>query len=105
MRTVGALRLILNANIVAGMTFELANENCLRFTYVDGIYMLKGNAKDIDQLHSAIENRLREISKRIKTYGNQEQKEENDAVDKTNVDVDEDESKELKDSLEDEDKN
>lgn len=41
MRTVGALRLILNANIVAGMTFELANENCLRFTYVDGIYMLK----------------------------------------------------------------
>ena len=41
MRTAGAYRLILNALIVAGMTFELASENCLRFTYIDGIYMIK----------------------------------------------------------------
>ena len=41
MRTTGALRVILNAHIVAGMKFELANDNCLRFTYVDGIYLIK----------------------------------------------------------------
>ncbi|KAH9412722.1 Ran-binding protein 3 [Dermatophagoides pteronyssinus] len=67
MRTAGAYRLILNALIVAGMTFELASENCLRFTYIDGIYMIKANPKDIDQLHSAIEHRLREISKRMRS--------------------------------------
>lgn len=68
MRTAGAYRLILNALIVAGMTFELASENCLRFTYVDGIYMIKANPKDIDQLHSAIEHRLRDISKRARSH-------------------------------------
>lgn len=67
MRTSGALRVILNAHVVAGMKFELANDNCLRFTNVDGIYMIKANPKDIDQLNSAIEYRLREITKRVKT--------------------------------------
>lgn len=41
MRTSGALRVILNAHIVAGMKFELVNNHCLQFTYVDGIYMIK----------------------------------------------------------------
>ncbi len=41
MRTTGALRVILNAHLVAGMKFEPANDNCLRFTNVDGIYMIK----------------------------------------------------------------
>ena len=41
MRTSGVLRVILNAHIVAGMKFELANDNCLRFTNVDGIYLVK----------------------------------------------------------------
>ncbi|KAI2806144.1 hypothetical protein RDWZM_009288 [Blomia tropicalis] len=71
MRTTGALRVILNAHIVAGMKFELANDNCLRFTYVDGIYLIKANPKDIDQLNSAIECRLREIAKRVKTTSDQ----------------------------------
>ena len=41
MRTTGVLRVILNAHIVAGMKFDFANDNCLRFTYVDGIYLIK----------------------------------------------------------------
>lgn len=50
MRTAGAYRLILNALIVAGMTFELDNENCLRFTYIDGIYMIKVCAIIVESL-------------------------------------------------------
>lgn len=41
MRTSGVLRVILNAHVVAGMKVELANDNCLRFTNVDGIYLIK----------------------------------------------------------------
>ncbi len=41
MRTSGALRVILNAHIMAGMKFELSNEQCLRFSNVDGIYLIK----------------------------------------------------------------
>lgn len=67
MRTTGALRVILNAHLVAGMKFEPANDNCLRFTNVDGIYMIKANPKDIEHLNQAIEHRLREMSKRMKT--------------------------------------
>lgn len=87
MRTTGALRVILNAHLVAGMKFELANDNCLRFTNVDGIYMIKvdfclvddfylvpnalhnhqANPKDIEHLSQAIESRVREMTKRLKT--------------------------------------
>lgn len=41
MRTAGALRVILNTHLVAGMKFELANEQCLRFTNVEGIFLIK----------------------------------------------------------------
>ncbi|RWS01984.1 ran-binding protein 3-like isoform X1, partial [Dinothrombium tinctorium] len=41
MRTSGSLKVILNSFIVAGMKFELSNEQCLRFTNVDGIYLIK----------------------------------------------------------------
>ncbi|XP_074598046.1 ran-binding protein 3-like [Brevipalpus obovatus] len=67
MRTSGSLKVILNALIVVGMKFELSNERCLRFTNIDGIYLLKGKEKDIDQLHMAIECRLRELSKKVKS--------------------------------------
>ncbi|CAG2100412.1 unnamed protein product [Medioppia subpectinata] len=66
MRTSGALRVILNAHVVSGMRFDVSNEQCLRFTNVDGIYLIKGAPKDIDQLNSAVEYRLREIAKRSK---------------------------------------
>ncbi|CAG2174330.1 unnamed protein product, partial [Oppiella nova] len=64
MRTSGALRVILNAHLVSGMRFDMSNEQCLRFTNVDGIYLIKGAPKDIDQLNSAVDYRLREILKR-----------------------------------------
>ncbi|XP_015783632.1 ran-binding protein 3 [Tetranychus urticae] len=66
MRTAGSLKVILNASIVSGMKFELSNEKCLRFTCIDGIYLFKGKEKDIEQLNSAIECRLRELSKKVK---------------------------------------
>lgn len=41
MRTSGAHKVILNVPLVAGMKFELSNENKLRFTAIDGIYLIK----------------------------------------------------------------
>lgn len=43
MRTSGALRVILNTHLVAGMKFELANDQCLRFTNIDGIFLIKAS--------------------------------------------------------------
>ncbi|RWS30245.1 ran-binding protein 3-like isoform X1 [Leptotrombidium deliense] len=73
MRTSGSLKVILNSIIVAGMKFELSNEQCLRFTNLDGIYLIKGKDKDIEKLHSAVDCRLRELSKKIKSEEEEEE--------------------------------
>ena len=89
MRTTGSLKVILNASLVVGMKFETNNESAdyLRFTTVDGIHLIRvspdlsrlrkwsdrrpfqGKEKDLEQLHSAVDNRLRELSKRMRSEG------------------------------------
>lgn len=41
MRTSGCLKVVLNASIVPGMKFATSGENCLRFTHIDGVYLVK----------------------------------------------------------------
>ncbi|KAI1282162.1 Ran-binding protein 3 [Halotydeus destructor] len=67
MRTAGSLKVILNCSLVVGMKFTLTADKHFRFTNVDGIFLVKGKDKDMEQLNSAIEHRLRELSKRMKS--------------------------------------
>jgi hypothetical protein len=69
MRTTGSLKVILNSSIVVGMKNERNNEHCLSFTNIEGLYMVKGRENDMEQLHSAIDYRLRELSKRMRSEG------------------------------------
>jgi hypothetical protein len=65
MRTSGSYKLILNCLLVHGMKFEITTD-CLRFSTVDGIHIIKGKTSELDQLHSLVSQRLRDLPKRVK---------------------------------------
>lgn len=66
MRTSGSYKLILNCLLVHGMKFELAND-CLRFSTVDGIQLIKGKTSELEQVRLAVDKRLRDLPKRAKS--------------------------------------
>lgn len=57
------------------MKFELTN-NCIRFSNVDGIYLVKGKQMDIEHIYSLIEQRLKMLPK--KSRAEIKQREEDD---------------------------
>jgi len=75
MRTAGSYKLILNCLIISGMKFEMTN-NCIRFSNVDGIYLVKGKPNDIELIYSLIQQRLKMLPK--KSRAEMKQDEEND---------------------------
>ena len=65
MRTSGSLKLILNCMIVHGMKFEQSSDT-LRFSTVDGVHIIRGKSKDVEELKLAVDNRLRNLPKRVR---------------------------------------
>lgn len=95
MRTAGSLKLILNCLIISGMKFELTNDSkCLRFSNVDGIYLIKGKQMDIEQIYSLIEQRLRLLPKKSRAELKQIDEDEHlnrDQIEKLRLNKDDDE--------------
>lgn len=65
MRTAGSLKLILNCLIISGMKIEITSD-CLRFSNLDGIYLIKGKTQEINQLHDKLQSRLKMLPKKTK---------------------------------------
>ena len=95
MRTAGSLKLILNCLIIRGMKFELTNDSkCLRFSNVDGIYLIKGKQMDIEQIYSLIEQRLRLLPKKSRAELKQIDEDEHlnrDQIERLRLNKDDDE--------------
>lgn len=95
MRTAGSLKLILNCLIISGMKFELTNDSkCLRFSNVDGIYLIKGKQMYIEQIYSLIEQRLRLLPKKSRAELKQIDEDDNlnrDQIEKLRLNKDDDE--------------
>lgn len=95
MRTAGSLKLILNCLIISGMKFELTNDSkCLRFSNVDGIYLIKGKQMDIEHIYSLIDQRLRLLPKKSRAELKQIDEDDNlnrDQIEKLRLNKDDDE--------------
>ena len=97
MRTAGSFKLILNCLIISGMKFELTNDSkCLRFSNVDGIYLVKGKQMDIEQIYSLIEQRLKMLPKRRaeQKQNEEDEKFKNEMEKKLRINKDDDEDDE-----------
>lgn len=91
MRTAGSFKLILNCLIQSGMKFELTNEcTCIRFSNVDGIYLIKGKQMDIEQIYSLIEQRLKSLPKKCRGELSKEEDESLEMEEKLKLNKDED---------------
>lgn len=91
MRTAGSFKLILNCLIQSGMKFELTNESsCIRFSNVDGIYLIKGKQLDIEQIYLLIEQRLKTLPKKSRGELSKEEDESLEMEEKLKLNKDED---------------